>query len=147
MSGCTDSAAVIELRLEACRLAVPVGLVRDVVARPALTPVPGAPAAVAGLWSLRGRIVTALDLRRRLELAPAPRDGGFAVVVELDGQLYGLLVDAVGGVAEPPAERLPPAALPLPPAWHGLVAAGWLADGALVLSLEPRALLAPVAAA
>ena len=45
---------------------IPVLLVRDVLGPQAITPIPLAPAEVAGGLNLRGRIVTAIDLRRRL---------------------------------------------------------------------------------
>src|SRR6476620_563847 len=53
---------------------VPVLAVRDVLGPQAITRIPLAPQEVAGSLNLRGRIVTAIDLRRRLGLPP--RDGG-----------------------------------------------------------------------
>jgi purine-binding chemotaxis protein CheW len=54
---------------------------------------------IAGVLNLRGRIVTAVDLRCRLGLPPRP-DGlpPMAVGIEWRGESYGLLVDAVGEV-------------------------------------------------
>jgi purine-binding chemotaxis protein CheW len=62
--------------------------------------VPLAPSDVAGLINLRGRIVTLIDMRRRLGLdAAAPSDEPpMAIGVELRGESYGLLVDSVGEV-------------------------------------------------
>jgi purine-binding chemotaxis protein CheW len=73
--------------------------VRDVFVPRGLSQVPLAPPEVAGLLNLRGRIVTAIDLRRRLGLPPR-EDGGapFAVGIEERGELYGLIVDRVGDV-------------------------------------------------
>lgn len=73
--------------------------VRDVFVPRSLSKVPLAPPEVAGLLNLRGRIVTAIDLRRRLGLPPRA-DGGtpFAVGIEERGELYGLIVDRVGDV-------------------------------------------------
>ena len=71
--------------------------VRDVFVPQALSTVPLAPPEVAGLLNLRGRIVTALDLRRRLGLPP--REDGkptVAVGIEERGELYGLIADKVG---------------------------------------------------
>jgi len=73
--------------------------VRDVFVPRGLSQVPLAPPEVAGLLNLRGRIVTAIDLRRRLGLPP--REGGgapVAVGIEERGELYGLIVDRVGDV-------------------------------------------------
>jgi purine-binding chemotaxis protein CheW len=73
--------------------------VRDVFVPRGLSPVPLAPPEVAGVLNLRGRIVTAIDLRRRLGLSRRT-DGGspFAVGIEERGELYGLIVDQVGAV-------------------------------------------------
>jgi len=73
--------------------------VRDVFVPRGLSQVPLAPPEVAGLLNLRGRIVTAIDLRRRLGLPPRT-DGGTPVAVGIEerGELYGLIVDRVGDV-------------------------------------------------
>lgn len=64
-----------------------------------LTRVPLAPAEVAGSLNLRGRIVTAIDVRIRLGLPPRPDDvKGMSVVVKSDGKLYSLMIDQVGEV-------------------------------------------------
>jgi purine-binding chemotaxis protein CheW len=78
---------------------LPIARVQDVFIPDRLTRVPLAPPQIAGVLNLRGRIVTAIDMRRRLGL-PA-RDGktpAIAVGIELKGESYGLLVDAVGEV-------------------------------------------------
>ena len=73
--------------------------VRDVFVPRGLSQVPLAPPEVAGLLNLRGRIVTAIDLRRRLGLPPR-EDGGAPVAVGIEerGELYGLIADRVGDV-------------------------------------------------
>ena len=66
-----------------------------------MTKVPLAPAVVSGLINLRGQIVTAVDLRRRLELGPSPT-GQLAmnVVVRSEDGAVSLLVDEIGDVLE-----------------------------------------------
>jgi purine-binding chemotaxis protein CheW len=78
---------------------IPVLGVRDVLAEQPITRIPLAPPDIAGSLNLRGRIVTAIDLRRRLNLPPP--DPGFqrmSVVAEQGGELYALLVDSVSEV-------------------------------------------------
>jgi purine-binding chemotaxis protein CheW len=78
---------------------VPVLMVRDVLGLQTITHIPLAPAEVAGSLNLRGRIVTAIDLRTRLGLTP--REAGrpaMSIVVEVGGELYSLLADQVGEV-------------------------------------------------
>ena len=82
---------------------IPVLAVQDVLASQRITRNPLAPAEVAGSLNLRGRIVTAIDFRRRLGLGPAPDDtAGMSIVVEHEGELYSLLVDSVGEVLHLP---------------------------------------------
>jgi purine-binding chemotaxis protein CheW len=77
--------------------------VHDVFLPARLTRVPLAPFEVAGVLNLRGRIVTLIDMRRRLRL-PARQDGDpdMAIGIERGGEAYGLLVDSVGEVMRIP---------------------------------------------
>jgi purine-binding chemotaxis protein CheW len=78
---------------------LPIGRVQDVFVPERLTPVPLAPPEVAGVLNLRGRIVTAIDMRRRLDLDKRTGDLPLmAIGIDLRGESYGLLVDAVGEV-------------------------------------------------
>lgn len=78
---------------------LPINRVQDVFVPDRMTRVPLAQPEVAGILNLRGRIVTAIEMRRRLDLPPRP-DGQpvMAIGIELKGESYGLLVDSVGEV-------------------------------------------------
>jgi purine-binding chemotaxis protein CheW len=78
---------------------MPISRVQDVFMPERLTRVPLASSDVAGVLNLRGRIVTAIDMRARLGL-PKNEDGKppMAVGVELRGESYGLLIDSIGEV-------------------------------------------------
>ena len=78
---------------------LPISRVQDVFVPDRLTRVPLSQPEIAGVLNLRGRIVTAIDMRCRLGL-PARDDKipAIAVGIELKGESYGLLVDAVGEV-------------------------------------------------
>ncbi len=66
-----------------------------------MTRVPLAPPVVSGLINLRGQLVTALDLRRRLELEPRPEAmRSMNVVVRTDDGVVSLLVDEIGDVVQ-----------------------------------------------
>lgn len=69
----------------------------DVFVVEGVTPVPLAPPEVLGLLSLRGRVVTVVDLAHRLG-CPSLTARRLAVGVEAEGHSYGLLVDGVGDV-------------------------------------------------
>ena len=78
---------------------LPIFRVQDVFVPDRLTRVPLAPPEVAGILNLRGRVVTAIDMRSRLDLgARAPDAPVMAIGIELKGESYGLLVDSVGEV-------------------------------------------------
>lgn len=100
---------------------VPVLAVRDVLAAQAIARIPLAPPQVAGSLNLRGRIVTAIDLRRRLNLPPAPEGTeSMSVVTEHDGELYALLVDKVAEVISVPADACDPNPPTLSAGWAGV---------------------------
>jgi len=78
---------------------IPVLKVQDVLASCEVTRIPLAPPEVAGALNLRGRIVTAIDVRLRLGLAARnTEDHQTSIVVEQNGELYSLMVDEVGEV-------------------------------------------------
>ncbi len=75
--------------------------VQEIIRGQEMTRVPLAPPVVRGLINLRGQIVTALDLRRRLELSDRPADQEpVNVVVHTDDGAVSLLVDEIGDVVE-----------------------------------------------
>ncbi len=75
--------------------------VQEVIRALDITKVPLAPGVVSGLMNLRGQIVTALDLRLRLELEPRPAGmRPMNVVVRSDDGAISLLVDEIGDVVE-----------------------------------------------
>jgi purine-binding chemotaxis protein CheW len=75
--------------------------VQEVIRSLDITKVPLAPGVVSGLMNLRGQIVTALDLRLRLELEPRPAGmRPMNVVVRSDDGAISLLVDEIGDVVE-----------------------------------------------
>lgn len=82
-------------------LGIPVQHVQEVIRSLEMTPVPLAPATVRGLINLRGQIVTAIDLRTRLGLAPRASDAdAIHIVVRTDDAAVSLLVDAVDDVLD-----------------------------------------------
>lgn len=75
--------------------------VQEVINQLDITQVPLAPMVVEGLINLRGQIVTAVDLRRRLELSPRATGPSFMnVVVGTNDGAVSLLVDEIGDVVE-----------------------------------------------
>lgn len=78
---------------------LPIARVLDVFSPSRLTRVPLAPYEIGGVLNLRGRIVTIVDVRRRLGLPDRTPDApAMAIGIERGGEAYGLMVDSVGEV-------------------------------------------------
>lgn len=75
--------------------------VQEVLRGQEMTRVPLAPTVVDGLINLRGQIVTALDMRRRLRLPPRDESQApMSIVIQADDGAVSLLVDEIGDVVE-----------------------------------------------
>jgi len=118
-------------------LGVEVTLVQEVIRYQQLTHVPLASDVIGGLMNLRGQIVTAIDLRRRLGMPP--RDPGqlpINVVVRASEGAVSLLVDQIGDVIE-----VEEAAFERPPPTLGgeareLIRGAYKLEGGLLLVLD-----------
>lgn len=78
---------------------IPVLQIQDVLSSYRITRIPLAPPEITGSLNLRGRVVTAIDVRLRLGLPPRPADAdSMSIVAENEGELYSLMVDSVGEV-------------------------------------------------
>ncbi len=87
--------------LDRSTFGVEVDNVQEVIREQDMTPVPLAPDVIRGLINLRGQIVTAIDLRRRLGRPPFPAGAKpMNVVVRCDDGAVSLLVDEIGDVVE-----------------------------------------------
>lgn len=88
---------------------LPVTEIQEIIGHQSITHIPLAPSQVAGSLNLRGRIVTAIDVRVLIGHEP---DGGdrktTSVVVERHGDIYSLMVDAIGEVTELDSSAIEP---------------------------------------
>jgi purine-binding chemotaxis protein CheW len=130
---------VLVLRIAGERVAIRASDVESVIEVDEVTPVPRTAPHIAGLTSLRSRILTVIDCRAALGAAPAA--AGEAVVVPADGHAYALLVDGVEDVVEPAGDPSP-VTLPLAGGWSR--AARFTVDvgGDLLLLVDPHRLIA-----
>lgn len=121
---------------------IPVLTVRDILGPQQITRIPLAMPEVAGSLNLRGRIVTAIDLRRRLGLGfVQPGSRPMSVVVEQGGELYSLLVDQVGEVLSLPADQFEANPPTLDPRWRDFSAGIYRLKGKLLAVLDVEHLL------
>lgn len=116
---------------------IPVLKVQDILVTDGVAPIPLAPPEVRGSINLRGRIVTAIDVRSRLGLAaPAGHDPGMGVTVGHQNELYALLVDSVGDVISLGHEQLEPNPATLDPAWRTIASGVYRLEKGLMVVLD-----------
>ena len=136
-------------------LGLPIERVNDVFIATRFTPVPRAPRDIVGLLNLRGRVVTAICLRKRLGLDPIVEcqpDGRCELVsvgVEVAGEPYALIVDAVGEVTRLDRSTFEAVPVNLDPNWATLASGVHRLEDRLLVILDVDAVLSidiPVAA-
>lgn len=116
---------------------VPLARVNHVFVPDRVSPVPLAPPEVAGLLNLRGRIVTALDLRKRLGLPlRVPGAPMVALGVEMNGELYGLIADEAGEAIWTSPSDIEPAPANLDARWARLCAGVCRLDSGILTVLD-----------
>ncbi len=121
---------------------IPVLDVHDVLGTLSLTKIPLAPVEVAGALNLRGRIVTAIDVRKRMTLPEREEDEPvMSVVVEHHGEPYSLLIDSVGEVLALKTEQLEKNPGTLDPRWRDVSSGIYRLDDKLLVILQIDRLL------
>jgi purine-binding chemotaxis protein CheW len=121
---------------------LPISRVQDVFVPERLTRVPLAPPQVAGVLNLRGRIVTAIDMRSRLDLDKrAQGQPVMAIGIDARGESYGLLVDSVGEVMKFPDTACEPKPVNLDRRWNRVASGVIRLDGQLLVVLDVERVL------
>ncbi len=121
---------------------IPVLLVQDVLGPRDVAPIPLADRVVAGSLNLRGRIVTVIDMRKRLGLPPRPDDEkGMNVVVDHGGNLCSLLIDAVGEVMSAPEDKFEKNPATVDPLWRDFSDGIYRLENRLLIVLNIEKLL------
>lgn len=138
---CTFSLAHLTFGIEVER-------VQEVMRARELTEVPLANDVVEGLINLRGQIVTALDLRRRLELPDRDLDAAapMNIVVRTASGELSLLVDAIGDVVDADEDTFEGPPETLDGVARELITGAYKLEGRLLLILDTeRAVQIPAA--
>ncbi len=123
---------------------VEIGLVKEIVSYQDVTPVPDAYDFVEGIINLRGKIVTIIDMRKRLHVEAAPREKTTRIIIlELEGKLMGMIVDAASEIIRIASETIGPA-----PELINEMGAGYITGVAkhndrLIVLLDLRRILSP----
>ncbi|MCD6035017.1 MAG: cheW [Rickettsiales bacterium] len=130
-----ESRQFVTLSIDNQLFGVNVAEVQDVLSPRPITMIPSAPPAVAGVLNLRGKIVTAIDVRIRLGLKPDEKvKESRSIVVEKGGEFYSLLVDNVGDVFTLPIKDFVPTPENIPSHWRDILTGVYkLEDGLMVV--------------
>ena len=130
-----SSAELVTMSIGGQMFGIPVLQVHDVLGRQKITPIPLAPPEVAGSLNLRGRIVTAIDVRCRLNMPPMENpEEGMSIVVGLENELYSLMIDKVGEVINFSSDLFERVPSTLDPSWRDVAAGIYRQEeGSLVL--------------
>ncbi len=122
---------------------MPILEVQDVFMPETVTEVPLASQDVAGVLNLRGRIVTAIDMRKRLGLPELDENKPrMAVGIESNGESYGLIIDKVGEVHTLSDETFEVNPANLDPRWVAISAGVHRLDGSLMVVIDVEKVLA-----
>ena len=110
--------------------------VQEVIRLQTMTVVPQSSAMVRGLINLRGQIVTAVDLRRRLNCADRENWEPMNVVIQTDEGAISLLVDEIGDVLEVSDDLLEPPPTTIQGRVKEVITGVYKLDGRLLLVLD-----------
>lgn len=117
---------------------IPVLKVQDVLGDFKITQIPTAPKEIAGSLNLRGHIVTAIDIRRRLNLPDHddPTHQSMSIVVDHEENLYSFIIDHVGDVmslSQDDFDKNPPT---LDPIWQKVSEGIFQLDDKLLIVID-----------
>lgn len=119
--------------------------VNDVLGTQKITRTPLSPPAVSGVMNLRGRIVTAIDVRCCLGQKPRENAKDSAgIVIEQGGELFSLIIDSVSDVIALDKDSLENVPATLDPAWRGVASGIYKLQDRLLVVLDVKKLLAMV---
>ncbi len=124
------------------KFGIPVLQVQDVLREQVVTRIPLAPPEVAGSLNLRGRIVTAIDVRKRLAMSDHDRPkSSMSVVVEHNDELFSLIIDSVGDVLNFTKEVFEKNPSTLDPAWRDVSTGIYQLENELLVIMDVSKLL------
>ncbi|WP_017942254.1 MULTISPECIES: chemotaxis protein CheW [unclassified Thioalkalivibrio] len=105
-----DTAPYVTFSLADETYAIDVLQVQEVLKVTEIAPVPGVPDYILGIINLRGNVVTVIDARRRMGLEDRESDeASRIVIIDVDNQNVGILVDSVSEVVRISPDSVEPA--------------------------------------
>ncbi len=135
-----DEVQLVLFELEDETYAIEIHQVREIIKLVDITPVPRTPAFIRGIINLRGKIVIVTDIKERFNLKKS-RQGTHIVIVEADGNTFGIIVDDVSRVLRIMRDDIKETPSIITEKIHAKYAKGVvILDGKLVILLDPAAL-------
>jgi purine-binding chemotaxis protein CheW len=105
----SSSAKYLTFTIGEVSYALEIGVVTEIIGLQNITPVPNVPHFIKGVINLRGKVIPVMDVRARFQLPElAYHDRTCIIVIEVEGAVVGLVVDAVSEVLDLPEENLEP---------------------------------------
>lgn len=122
---------------------VPTQQIQDAHVLSDITKVPLAPPEIAGVLNIRGKIVTAIDLRIRLGLPARDNEkkAGMSILVEHEHDLYSLMIDSVRDVVDLPNALQETVPINLDRRWREVAESVYRLDGELMVETSVPKLL------
>nr|WP_197708176.1 chemotaxis protein CheW [Hartmannibacter diazotrophicus] len=146
MSTAGDTIQYVTIVIGGQLFGLPISKVHDVFVPESITRVPLSQTEIAGVLNLRGRIVTAINMRRRLGLPPREGEHGImAVGIEFRGESYGLIIDEVGEVLNLSSSQSEANPSNLDRRWTEISAGVHRLDGQLMVILDVERVLGNIA--
>lgn len=123
-------------------IGVSIRSIQDVIGPQSITQIPRARHAIAGVLNLRGRIVTAIDMHKRLEEPlKDQKSPSMGIIIESQDELFSLLVDHVEDVMTinlEDIEKVPPTLNPL---WQSVCSGVYQMQGKIMILLDIERIL------
>jgi purine-binding chemotaxis protein CheW len=106
----SDLLQLVIFQLGGEEFGVDIMAVQEIIKMPTITAIPQAPEYVAGVINLRGRIIVVISLGNKFNIPSSEKNDDYKViVVELENQVIGMMVDSVSEVLRIPSSSVDPA--------------------------------------
>lgn len=127
----------VTMRLGEQWFGISVLTVQDILRNLDVSNIPLASPAIIGAMNIRGRVVTAIDMRKRLDISSAETtDETMYVVVECEQELFALVVDAVGDVLTLSTRDIEQVPSNFDPRWREISSSVFKLEGKLMVIID-----------
>ena len=141
----SDTKDYLTIMIAEQRFGIPVLQVQDVLRQQRMTRIPLASPEIAGSLNLRGRIVTAIDVRKRLNIPDrGDKESSMSVVVEHEDELYSLIIDRVGEVISLDDKNFDQNPGTLEPSWRDISMGIYQLKDNLMVVMDVKKLLSSI---